>query len=129
MGFVCADSSLNAVHILVTWSHYIYKALTYENILPKETNPFIHSCQGCGYILLCALSQRYHYKLSTDQTIYLIQPVQIQEESYDDYVLRVMFYFDYSVWLQNGVNNLNETLIQDMFITNMHNSKIIYQCV
>ena len=80
MGFVCAnpfdnpDSQLHSLyeHILATWSHYICKALIYKNVLPKEANPFIHNCQGCAYKLICSLAQRFHYKLSTNQALYLV---------------------------------------------------------
>ena len=44
LGFICADpftdpnSHLHSVHahLISTWSHFIYKALIYKNILPKE---------------------------------------------------------------------------------------------
>ena len=75
------------MHLIQTWSHYIYKALIYENVLPKEAKSYIHNCQDCGYKLILALAQRFHYKLSTNQALYLLQPTQYQEEIYDDYVL------------------------------------------
>ena len=40
-----------------------------------------------------------------------------------------MFYYDHAVWLQNGVHDLNDTLIQDMFILNMYNSRGLFQRV
>ena len=61
--------------------------------------------------------------------MYLLQPTQTREEAYDDYVLRVMFYYDHAPWLQNSVHDLNETLIQDMFIHNMYNSRSLFQHV
>ena len=109
-------------NLIDTWSHFIYKALIYDNVLPKEAQSYIHNCQGCGYKLILALAQRFHYKLSTDKALYLIQPSQYWEEAFDDYVLRVFFYFDYAAWLQNNVNDLNDTLIQDVFIQNMYDS-------
>ena len=61
--------------------------------------------------------------------LYLLQPVQTREEAYDDYVLHVIFYYDHTAWLQNGVHDLNETLIHDMFIHNMYNSRNLFQRV
>ena len=137
MGFACVDlfvdpdSQLHSshAHILATWGHYIYQALIYENVLPKEANPFIHNCQGCSYKLVCLLAQRFNYKLSTNQALYLMQPLQTREEAYDDYVLCVMFYYDHAAWLQDSVHDLNDTLIQDMFILNMYNSRGLFQRV
>ena len=79
MGFICADffenpcSQMHSTHVnfLKAWSHYVYKTLIYEGILQKEADCFIHSCQDCGYALLCALAQRFHYLL----IIYLLDPI------------------------------------------------------
>ena len=72
------------------------------------------------------LAQRFHYKLSTDKALYLLQPSQYWEETFDDYVLRVFFYYDHAAWLQNHENNLNDSLIQDVFIKNMYDSKGLF---
>ena len=98
-------------------------------MLPKEANPFIHNCHGCEYKLLLALAHHFHYKLSTNQALYLLQPTQTREEVYDDYVLQVIFYYDHAAWLQNGIHDLNNSLIQDMFIHNMYNLKGLFVCV
>ena len=59
----------------------------------------------------------------------MVQPVQMHNESYDNYILRVLFYFDHCAWLENGVKNLNDTLVQDKFISNIFNSRILYNHV
>ena len=50
----------------------------------------------------------------------------MHDKFYDNYVLCVLFYFDHCAWLGNGVNNLNEMLVQDNFIKNIFNSKVLY---
>ena len=80
MGFICADPFKNPdshlhsshAHLISTWGHFIYKALIYENVLPKEAQTYIHNCQGCGYKLILVLAQRFHYKLSTNQALFLL---------------------------------------------------------
>ena len=137
MGFVCADpfdnpdSHLHSSHasLVPTWGNCIYQALIYENVLPQEARPYIHNCQGCGYKLLLALAQRFHYKLSTNKALYLLQPSQHREESFDDFVLRMFFYYDHCAWLQNHVNDLNDTLIQDVFIHRMYDSRGLFERV
>ena len=134
LGFTCADPfndpdshphSVHA-HLISTWSHFIYKALIYKNVLPKEAQSYIHNCQGCSYKLILALAQWFHYKLSTNQALYLLQPTQYREETYDDYVLRVFFFYDHAAWLQNGVHDLNDPLIQDVSIQSMYDSKGLF---
>ena len=64
LGLICADpfdnpnSHLHSSHanLIGTWSHFIYKALIYENVLPPEAWSYIHNCQGCGYKLILALA-------------------------------------------------------------------------
>ena len=72
--------------------------------------------------MILALAQRFHYKFSTNKALYLLQPTQYREETFDDYVLRVFFYYDHAAWLQNNVNDLNDTLIQDVFIQKIYDS-------
>ena len=42
--------------------------------------------------------------------------------------MMTMFYgcSDHSAWLQNGVNDLNDPLIQDVFIQSMYDSKGLF---
>ena len=62
LGFICADpftdpnSNLHSshAHLIQTWSHYIYKALIYENVLPKEAKPYILYSQLSGLRLQVA---------------------------------------------------------------------------
>ena len=137
LGFICADpftdpnSNLHSCHAhqIQTWSNYIYRALIYENVLPKEANPFIHNCHGCKYKLLLVLVLRFYYRLSTNRALYLLKPTQTREEAYDDYVLRVIFYYNHAAWLQNSIHDLDNSLIQDMFIHNMYNSKDLFERV
>ena len=72
--------------------------------------------------MILALAQCFHYKLSINKALYLLQPTQYREETFNDYVLRVFFYYDHAAWLQNIVNDLNDTLIQDVFIQKMYDS-------
>ena len=76
--------------------------------------------------MILAIAQRFHYKLSTNQALHLLQPTQSREEAYDDYVLRVIFYYDHAAWLKNGVHDLNVSLIQDLFIQSMYNLKGLF---